>query len=930
MRYAFLAIAALAACTDEVSVPSGVCGNYVLEAGEDCDKPGLTCTSTCRIVCDPGARATPCASAGAFDGSCCPSGMICGVDTVCHAPTGTVSSTELVSQFLDQTWIVTDINGDLMADVMGNTTSAAEVRYGDLSTPLANIVTVRAPPEEPHSQVGYGDFSGDGRTDIVIPTSTGLFAFDTTGGVPEPVAFPVTATPGIVHERIAPAVNLGALYSSIVRLDYVPGHAAGDSNFQLSVVTLPSLLAQSFAVSDTQPSLCGVTANIAPDQVLRGRAIHAFLDHNTLRVPLVIGSAAVGICVATANPHNTNTPDVSYAIPRAVWGTYHPFVGDGETFFANLTGAACPDLVVTALDPMANEFSMILKGTGTAGTDSCRVDTLPADAMFVPGRPLAAIAVAALLGTNPGLVTSKGIFETFTPTAAPVTMATRNWRYAEVIDINGDGLQDAVLLGSSNDVEVLRQRPWNVGPQWSDYVIPTTDPVALVTVGNFDGDRAGDVAFATIDPSVANAPADLSIAWGDIDDTFEVESVGSFAAATSFTGVDLLDTSLPPGVDQCTDLLIARGGAGLSADDPALLIAEYGSTSRTMSAPLTFSSFGSVLVRGAGIMAEIGHFGANQSVGVAALFGINIDAGATAGTSAVTAFVDLTTEPYGAFTPTAAGGAVPSCGPPDASGDAPFCVTNAHFLTMHRNSGDLLLAMRGDVDGGSQSQCVEYYVSGMFVSGTTMPGLTPMSCSALAPSAAGSSDPDTKAAFNGLTGASTIHLADNDGTTAHLLVVNPALHTGQAFLWTLTVNGSSQPQLDSPIALDSELAASGALPAGASAHCMDGIEAELGHRKVNGTTYGAGVPELVLACSVGSGTAWRSELWARYAAPSDGPPHYAMLWDTGLDDLLRLRTGDINGDGLNDLLYSEGTAFRQRLHALLQCDAHQSGCKGGQ
>ena len=73
MHVALLA-SALAACTDFDSLDRGVCGNGIIEPGEDCDSGDATCVR-CAVTCD---EQTDCPTAA----------YACGTDGLCHAPDG--------------------------------------------------------------------------------------------------------------------------------------------------------------------------------------------------------------------------------------------------------------------------------------------------------------------------------------------------------------------------------------------------------------------------------------------------------------------------------------------------------------------------------------------------------------------------------------------------------------------------------------------------------------------------------------------------------------------------------------------------------------------------------------------------------------------------------------------------------------------------
>src|SRR5690348_14400093 len=107
LRLALFAVV-LAACTDVPAITSGVCGNHVLDPGEDCDQ-ATGCTSTCRIACDPDQAMT--CTAG-FDGVCCPTGFACGTDGACRAPGGKLSASDITEPFEALEFTVADIDHD--------------------------------------------------------------------------------------------------------------------------------------------------------------------------------------------------------------------------------------------------------------------------------------------------------------------------------------------------------------------------------------------------------------------------------------------------------------------------------------------------------------------------------------------------------------------------------------------------------------------------------------------------------------------------------------------------------------------------------------------------------------------------------------------------------------------------------------------------
>jgi hypothetical protein len=1010
MRYAILgclwiAVVCAHGCAQEANITPGVCGNFVLEPGEDCDQPGSACVN-CRIVCVAGpscnSAAPPLAieqckvpqpptstavcGASGIDGTCCPDTMACGVDGICHAPSGTFSTSSITQSFDATEFSIQDINGDLIQDVYGPSPTTVEVRYGDPMSPLGSGVSVPSPEVSSVaagvvSTPGFIDFEQDGTPGLVIPARAGLFAFDNSSGTPDPVVFPVNGADavnnvgivsGINHVQIAP-VTVGGQLLGAIDLDYVATPATGAGFYQLNLLEVPTSTVPvtsdvEFAILSTNATPCGFKA--AANYQLHGHALHPYVDGQTVRVPIPYGNNVIQVCVATANPgtgigsditiHQTDLANFTLAL-------------DGETYFANvLTSSGCPDLVVSIKDGAGNDDALILPGSGTPATNSCTVGSASGTGLSapIPGRSLAAITLEpGVLGSTTsvtGIITSKGVYAPQAGAWVQVTKSTRDWTYAIVADFDNNGFPDFAVQTVGTDVEVFRQTTPLVVmigtgsatiPQWSPFVISTDENLLTIAAGDFDGDGNEDIAVAASDTSspLPIAPADLTLAFGLGDATFAPASFGAIDEPTALAAMNLFDASLPLGDDVCDDLLIARGGTvapgpnPTTAGDPALLIADYGSTSRTLSGPFvyasTFDGQFNPAIRGVPIEAVGGSFGSN--VGSATLPGIfavfeppiGVTLAASQGYPFVTFGYDGTTfqkSPEGWFPAATCKGAITGS-----------CYPFNSYLQMRRDAGELLLML--PVGFTADSICGGYFINGQTVGSGGVPQIFAPPCGEIAGNGAATL----------LAGINTTALIDNDGTTAHLATSSippTATASSHASLWTVTVvpPSSSNPppynmypaptlQLTNPNTptLDAELMASSALNGESVIGCARAVGIELGSRTVNGVTYGANQPEIVVACEVGtpsagsgsgSGSSFTNATWqlfARYAA-TNGSTYYERVLDTGSSlQIGALQRGDINGDGIDDIVFTQignGAAGRT-LEAILQCDGH--GCSAG-
>ena len=111
----------LGGCTELGPISAGICGNGVVEAGEDCDQPGGSCVAPgksfeCRYSCEKTA---------------CQAGWMCGADKVCREPTGTFLPAQIVPAELQLDVTTAEIDGKAPADLVSATFSGKlSVHYG--------------------------------------------------------------------------------------------------------------------------------------------------------------------------------------------------------------------------------------------------------------------------------------------------------------------------------------------------------------------------------------------------------------------------------------------------------------------------------------------------------------------------------------------------------------------------------------------------------------------------------------------------------------------------------------------------------------------------------------------------------------------------------------------------------------------------------
>ncbi len=147
---------ALSACEDLPKLEADICGNGVIEKGEDCDGVGIgesTCNALCRLECTAD-RA-------------CPSGFGCGSDALCRQPTGGFEPFGPALGLSAERLVLADFDGDAQADLLASRGSSFSVAYVGPQGLLPETTSISYAPIDTYSDVpAVLDIDGDGRADL--------------------------------------------------------------------------------------------------------------------------------------------------------------------------------------------------------------------------------------------------------------------------------------------------------------------------------------------------------------------------------------------------------------------------------------------------------------------------------------------------------------------------------------------------------------------------------------------------------------------------------------------------------------------------------------------------------------------------------------------------------------------------------------------
>ncbi len=601
-------------CASLTPLTPGVCGNGVVDPGEDCD---AFADATAHEACGaPGTGPLACRFTCAQSAEC-PNGYNCGSDLVCRAPSGAYQPLGAPLSVGAAGVTLADFNGDGLADALTHGpldptgSSHVQVSYLSAAGGLLGSFVVSDRLGSP----AVADLNGDGLADLVatleseqaIHSGVTVFLGQPTNTLAS-TSFPATSVPsGITAIR---ALSIPGFVGGPRSVYFV----TGTSGYQTGLYLPAGLGAPVLSTSPATGTFLAL--NEGPDVVVGDVQLAAIVPNEScpdLVYAVHAGGGdfvriVYGLCIQGSSPlaFGPQAMLATVTLPAgesfcASWPTTcGPGVlvgdvnGDGMAdLVASLTATGAPVSYETYVVDNANGGSFGVVGSPNVGGsfDGSPFSVILDGETFSLGATLAVGDVnedgVVDFVTTPFAknVAPQGV--TLLVSAGPRTMGTPTftmalpvlgWQTAVFGDFNGDGRLG--VAGGSLDSDGIDYYATTltavVDPDAgsttiekysaSHFTVSTSGGVSNLRVGDYDGDGISDLAFSELD-AANDGTVDLAIAYGSpVGALTAPYALGHYAgitqvvAAAGLSEVDVIATALGTTSLRIDDYTTSSGG----------------------------------------------------------------------------------------------------------------------------------------------------------------------------------------------------------------------------------------------------------------------------------------------------------------------------------------------------------------------------------
>ncbi len=495
-------------CSNLSAIESDVCGNLVLEAGEDCDGfatvEGTECGApgsehACAFTCNPGHP---------IQGPICPDGFGCGSNGRCTAPSGFFSRGPIFP-FPAYRIENGDIDGDGQTDLIGVSESHLHLLFGTGSEVVGESREV-AIPGSLGGRIAVVDLNQDGLSDVASPGKNGLAVF--SGNAErriQSIAYPSLAvdaadTIWFVIQSTILGITVDTPFSLSKKLNRISslGFAAKD---EFSNTEFSEVLGNEFNIDLVETPLD--TGELDP--------VNFFvLAHHEIALTFE-GASKVWILERRLDADNRNV-----IARREIVNLPAGYQVVSRAFLEDVDGDGDDDLIVQVRPngSQVPEIALAINAGGVLGSFR-----QPIKRTSIPGLPPRLLPSSKLLtvGQLSDDPLADYVFATEVlvsllgaPLGPQFSVLEGDWRAATHVDLNRDGdnspldptgrkhVDDIVALPAGNrpGVEVFLFSKAGITQFFAGNEV-FNYPDSEIVAGDFNGDLYGDVAFLSRAPN---------------------------------------------------------------------------------------------------------------------------------------------------------------------------------------------------------------------------------------------------------------------------------------------------------------------------------------------------------------------------------------------------------------------------------------------